>query len=226
MRSRDVTIPLGLWICAAICAHFLFGTGGLVVGQMQDDRSELWKLSRQASNLARQDGQTFEVSFGESSEDAKNEPPPPPPPKPEEAPKPVATVEKKPPEKTPPKPEVKTPEPKKVIVVKKDEEKKQQQPLPDAPDRRIAVRQHAKPNQEDNPNAHFIADEANHVEKETAATQTSHDRDDERPDARRAITRGATRQPGDSEKTRIAETEEHKGEKNRAPGERGTRFRR
>ena len=25
MRTRDVTIPLALWICAAVCAHFLFG---------------------------------------------------------------------------------------------------------------------------------------------------------------------------------------------------------
>ena len=42
MRSRDVTIPLALWICAAICARILmFGTGGLVVAQMHDDKSML-----------------------------------------------------------------------------------------------------------------------------------------------------------------------------------------
>ena len=54
MRTRDVTIPLGLWICAAICAHFFLGTGGLVVAKVHDDRSELWKLAREASNLAQQ----------------------------------------------------------------------------------------------------------------------------------------------------------------------------
>jgi len=32
---------------------------------------------------------------------------------------------------------------------------------------------------------------------------------------------GSEKQPGDSEKTRIAESDEHKGEKNRAPGEKG-----
>src|ERR1700722_12196278 len=80
MRSRDVTIPLVLWICAAICAHFLFGTGGLVVGKMHDDRSELWKLSHEASNLARQDGQTFEVSLGETQHQEKGGAPPAPPP--------------------------------------------------------------------------------------------------------------------------------------------------
>jgi TonB family protein len=228
MRSRDVTIPLVLWICAAICAHFLFGTGGLVVGKMEDDRSELWKLSREASNLARQDGQTFEVTLGEPSDETKDEPapppPPPPPPKPEDQPKATPTPTVKPPEKTPPRPEAKKAEEKKLIVIRKEEEKKPIV-LPEDPlkDRRIAVRQHAKPNQEDNPSAHFIADEANKVEKETVATQTSHDRDDEKPTPG-GNHPGSEKQTGDSEKTRIAESEEHKGEKNRAPGEKGTDF--
>src|SRR5271166_1951867 len=111
MRTRDVTIPLVLWICAAICAHFLFGTGGLVVGKMQDDRSELWKLSREASNLAKQDGQTFEVTLGEPTDETKDEPapppPPPPPPKPEDQPKATPAPTVKTPEKAAPKPEAK-----------------------------------------------------------------------------------------------------------------------
>ncbi|MGD0525600.1 MAG: hypothetical protein ABSE49_10670 [Polyangiaceae bacterium] len=180
MRSRDVTIPLVLWICAAICAHFLFGTGGMVVGKVEDDRSELWSLSKKAQNLAKQDGQTFEVTLGEPSDQTQEEPPPPPPPpapKPEDQPKATPTPTVKPPEKTPPKPEAKKAEEKKLIVIQKEEEKKPIV-LPEDPlkDRRIAVRQHAKPNQEDNPSAHFIADEANKVEKETVATLTSHDR--------------------------------------------------
>ena len=228
MRSRDVTIPLILWICAAICAHFLFGTGGLVVGKMQDDRSELWKLSREASNLAKQDGQTFEVTLGEPSDETKDEsrPPPPPPPKPEDKPKATATPAPtvKPPEKVPPKPEAKKPEEKKIVVLKKNEEEKKPPVLPELlKDRRIAVRQHAKPDQEDNPNAHFIADEANKVDKETVATQTSHDRDDAVPTPG-GNHPGSEKQPGDSEKTRIAESDEHRGEKNRAPGEKGTDF--
>jgi TonB family protein len=224
MRSRDVTIPLGLWICAAVCAHFFFGTGGLVVGKMQDDRSELWKLSREASNLALKGGPTIEVSFGEASDDAK-EPAPPPPPKPEERATPTPTTTPttpKPPEKAP---EAKKPdEPKRVIVVKKDEEKKPEiPPIDPIQDRRIAVRQHVKPNQADNPNAHFVADDANRTDHETVATQTSHDRDDENPTPGGNHPSNAG-QPGDSERTRIAESEEHKGEKNRAPGEKGTDF--
>jgi len=224
MRTRDVTIPLALWICAAVCAHSLFGAGGFVVAKVQDDRSELWKLSRQASSLARQSEQTFEVSLGEPSEEPKEEAPPPPKPQ-DEAKPPQPPIEKPPEEKTPPKPEErKTKDEARVVVVKKDEEKKPLV-LPEDPlkDKRIAVRQHARPNQEDNPTAKFIGDEANHVDKETQATQTSHDRDDEQP------TPGgnhpsSNEQPGDSEKTRIAESEEHKGERNRAPGEKGTDF--
>jgi TonB family protein len=219
MRSRDVTIPLALWICAAVCAHFLFGTGGLVVAQMHDDRSELWKLSRQASNLAQRSEQTLEVSLGEPSDEQKEAIERPPPPKPAEQPPPAPTATQKPEEKKKPaKPE---PEPKKLVVEKKDDKKPLVLPEDPLKDRRIAVRQHAKPDQKDNPEAKFIADEANHVEKETAATQTSHDRDDENPTPG-GNHPGSDRRPGDSDKTRIAESEEHTGEKNRAPGEKGT----
>ena len=223
MRPRDVTIPLALWICAAICAHFFFGTGGLVVAKVHDDRSEMWQLSRQASNLAQRDEQTFEVSLSEPGEEPK-EPTPPPPPKPD-APKPAPVATEKTPEKTPPKPpDAKPKEEKRTIALEKSEEKKPLV-LPEDPlkDRRIAVRQHVKPEQEDNPTAKFIADDANHVEKETVATQTSHDRDDEKPTPG-GNHPGSDKQAGDSERTRIAESEEHRGVKNRAPGERGTDF--
>lgn len=225
MRTRDVTIPLGLWICAAICAHFVLSTGGLVVAKMHDDRSELWKLSREASSLAKMQDQTFEVALSDSNDDKKDESASPPPPEPPVAQPPAPKAElppkpqEKPQEKKPPKPEER-----RVIVIKKDEEKKPAV-MPEDPlkDRRIAVRQHAKANQEDNPNAKFIADEANHVAEETVATQTSHDRDDQNPTPG-GNHPGADKQPGDSDKTRIAESEEHAGEKNRAPGERGTDF--
>lgn len=218
MRTRDVTIPLGLWICAAIGAHFFLGSGGLVVAKVHDDRSELWKLARQAGNLASQGEQTFEVSLGEPADEAV-----PPPPKEAPLPPPVATA-KPPPEREAQKPEPeKAPEKHALKLEMKPAEKVQ--PLPPDPlkDRRIAVRQHAKPNQEDNPNAHFIADEANHVDAETAATQTSHDRDDEKPTPG-GNHPGSDAQPGDSERTRIAENEERAGARNRAPGERGTDF--
>jgi hypothetical protein len=226
MRSRDVSIPLALWICAAVCAHFLFGTGGAVVAQIHDDRTELWKLSHEASDLARHGPSSIEVSLGDQA-DSKDEalpPPPPPPPPPElEKPKPEATAPK-PTEKAPPKPEEKKPEDKKILVQKKPEEKKDTPPPPEPKiDHRIAVRQHVEPDQKDNPNAHFIADDANRVERETVATQTSHDRDDANPTPAGAH-HGMESNPGDSDRQRIAEAEAHKGEKNRAPGEHGTEF--
>jgi TonB family protein len=222
MRSRDVTIPLGLWICAAICAHFVFGTGGLVVAKVHDDRSELWKLSRIASGLAKQGEQTFEISIGDSSEEPKQEviPPPPKPPEPKaqapEAPPPDKKAEE------PKKPEEK-PKPKKDILLVKKQDEKKPLVLPEdtLKDHRIAVRQHAKPDQQDNPNAKFIADQANHVDQETRATQTSHTQDDEHPSPG-ATHKGTESAQGDSEKTRIADTEDRKGEKNRAPGEHST----
>jgi TonB family protein len=220
MRSRDVTIPLALWMCAAVCVHFLFGTGGLVVARMQDDRSELWKLSRQASNLAQRDERSFELSLesGDLDKDEVTPPPPPPPVNPPEQRKPLPIVE-------PPKREAAaTPEQKKIVVLQKTEEKKTLV-LPEDPlkDKRIAVRQHVKPNQEDNPTAKFVADEANRVDKEMVATQTSHDRDDENPTPG-GNHPGSDTTPGDSERTRIAESTEQPGIKNRAPGERGTEF--
>jgi outer membrane biosynthesis protein TonB len=222
MRTRDVTIPLALWICAAICAHFLFGSGGLVVAKVHDDRAELWKLSHEASSLAKQSEQTFEVSLGEPTEDEPAAPPPPPP-KPPEPPKPPPVASQKPPVTPPPAKPKEAPKPEKRVLVAKKTEEKKTQPLPeDLPkDRRVAVRQHVTPDQKDNPTAKFIADQANHVNEETRATQTSHDRDDDHPSPG-AAHHGTDRSPGDSEKTRIADSAEHKGEKNRAPGERGT----
>ena len=218
MRTRDVTIPLALWICAAICAHFLLGTGGFVVAEVHDDRSELRRLSLAAGNLARREDQTFEVSLGESNEEAPQEaPPPPPPPPPEEKKKPEPVATAKPIE--PPKPEPKKEE-KKIVVEKKAETKPMVLPEDPLKDRRIAVRQHTKPDQQDNPTAKFIADQANHVDNETRATQTAHDRDDEQPTPG-GNHPGSQQDPGDAEKTHIAESDEHKGDKNRAPGERG-----
>src|SRR5271154_6032752 len=132
MRSRDVTIPLTLWICAAICAHFLFGTGGAVVAQIHDDRSELWKLSHEATELARHGASTIEVSLGDGESKDAVAPPPPPPAPTQDLPKPEPTVPPPAPKAPPPKkPEEKKPEEKKLLVAKKPEEKKETPPPPE-----------------------------------------------------------------------------------------------
>src|SRR5580693_1778368 len=102
MRTRDVTIPLGLWICAAIGAHFFLGSGGLVVAKVHDDRSELWKLARQAGNLASQGEESFEVSLGEPADEVVQPPPIAPPPPAATVPKPPEKAALKPDEQKPP----------------------------------------------------------------------------------------------------------------------------
>jgi TonB family protein len=223
--SRDVNTPLVLWICAAICAHFLLGEGGDTVAQFHDDRLAIASMGEKVRERIRFSEQTFEVSSidGPTKE---AEPPPPPPPEPPATP---PTPEAKKPEAKKPdaKPAPKAPEPPKetkklkVVAVPDDPAKKLDVPPPS--DRRIAVRQHVQPNQADNPTAHFIGDEANHVDKETVSTQTSHDQDDANPTPG-GNHQGPDKSMGDSDQTKIAESEDHAGDKNRAPGERGTEF--
>jgi len=218
--SREVNTPLVLWICAAICAHFVLGEGGDQIAMFHDDEVALASLGARVRGMVRDKEQTFEISSVDEKETPPEpdaaEPPKPPPPKPT-PPAPTATT----PKPEPPKP--KPPEPKKIAIVKPAEPAKTE-PLPQPKvDHRVAVRQHVTPNQQDNPQARFLGDDANHVDKETVATQTSHDQDDPNPTpgASHAGVQGLV---GDSDRTKIADSEAHAGEKNRGPGEKGTEF--
>ncbi len=227
---RDTTsTPLVLWICAAVCAHFMFAEGGGVVAEVHDDHSFLKHMGSQIRDQVRNSEQTFEVgTVSDSVAKPEAKPPePPPPPKVEkkrdEIEKKDIALEKKKPE--PPKPDApkKQPELVKVVMVPKDPAKALEPPPIPLKDKRIAVKQHVTPAQEDNPEARFIGDEANHVKEESVATVTSHDQDDKNPTPG-GNHAGPNGQPGDSERSRIADSEEHKGEQNRRPGERGTEF--
>ena len=115
MRKRDATTPLVLWICAAICVHFVFGGGAAEVATVHDDEVYLHRMASEVRDRVRQEEQTFDVSLLDSTKkaDAPAEPPPPPPP----APKP------KPPEvKKPPPPPVMAKNEKKLPEPKKEEE--------------------------------------------------------------------------------------------------------
>lgn len=226
--SRGSEIPLILWICAAVCAHFVMGGGTEEVSRqvrhVREDHVFFSKLGAKARERTRQSEQTFDVAIvdqGKAKEEEEKQPEP-------EKPKPVAEKKPEPKKPDPPKPpEQKKPEPPKqeVKVVVKDEDplkKLDEQQL--KKDNRIAVKQHAQPNQADNPNARFIGDQANKVDQETAATQTSHDEDDPNPTPGANKTAGPKDKVGDSERTKIAESEEHKGNKDNAPGEKGTEF--
>ncbi len=222
---RAPETPLILWICAAVCAHFMFAEGGNQVATYHEDRSYIFEMGTRARSAAHGKDQTFEIITSEEGQPADTTPeePPPPPPeakkKDEKKPAPEAPKDPNAPKKPdePPKPEVK-------IVSKDEDPLKKLDEVPLKPDNRIAVKQHAPKNQEDNPNAKFIADDANKVEDETVATQTSHDQDDPNPTPGSNKTAGPKDNVGDSDRTKIADSDEHKGEKDKAPGEKGTEF--
>jgi hypothetical protein len=190
--------------------------------KLSDDRQYLSMMGSKTRERVRQSEQTFDVAVVPDGKPKEDEPPEPP------KPPPVAKKDPEKPKAEPPKPpEQKKQEPPKqeVKVVVKDEDplkKLDEQPL--KMDKRIAVKQHVQPKQEDNPNARFIADEANKVEEEKVATQTAHDEDAENPTPGANKTAGPKDRTGDSERTKIADSDEHKGEKERAPGEKGTEF--
>ncbi len=224
---RTPETPIVLWFCAAICAHFLAGGGTEEVSKrlrhIDEDHYFLALLGSKARERIRQTEVTIEVATLDQGQ--PNEQPDP------EAPKLPPAAEKTKKEKAAPeapKPDEEKKEapatPEVKVVVKPDDPLKKLDEVPLAQDKRIAVRQHVKPEQEDNPNAKFIGDEANHVEQETVATQTSHDQDDPNPTPGANKTAGPNDRVGDSERTKIAESDEHKGNKETAPGEKGTEF--
>ena len=225
-RQLSPQIPLILWICAAVCAHFVLGGGtaevSKQVGDFRADRRYISQLGSTARERVKQSEQTLDIAIVDEGAQPKEDEPEPP------APTPVA--EKKPDPVKPPDPKApdqKKPEPPKQevkVVVKEEDPLKKLDETPLKMDKRIAVKQHAQPKQEDNPNARFIADEANKVEEEKVATQTAHDQDDPNPTPGSNKTAGPKDNVGDSVRTKIADSDEHKGNKDNAPGEKGTEF--
>ena len=196
--QRAPETPLILWICAAVCAHFIFAEGGDQVATYHEDRSFLYQLGTRARSAAQGKDQTLEIVTSDEGEPLQKPPEPADPDalkdelKKPEAPKPQPTV---PPTPEPPvQPELK-------VVVKPDDPLKKLDEVPLKNDSRIAVRQHAQKHQKENPSAKFVADEANHVEEESVATQTSHDQDDPNPPPGANKTPGPKDRVGDSERT-------------------------
>lgn len=220
---RAPETPLILWICAAVCAHFIFAEGGDQVATYHEDRSYIFQMGTRARSAAHGKDQTFEIVTSEDGQPADEQAD-------EEKPKPEAKKEEKKPEpeapkepNAPKKPD-EAPKPEVKIVTKDEDPLKKLDEIPLKQDNRIAVKQHAQKNQEDNPNAKFIADDANKVEEETVATQTSTDQDDPNPTPGSNKTAGPKDNVGDSDRTKIADSDDHKGEQNKAPGEKGTEF--
>ena len=193
--ARTASIPLVLWVCAALVAHLFGGGGAMKAAEIVHERDELRAAFRYAREGVHPPDTTFELMTDTSEptpqpteppkDDGKadgksDEPPDPNAPKPDpstlDAPKPD-----KPPKVEPPKPEEHKLEPPKVEPPKpKDPDPPVHAvPLPAAPppppppppdvDHRQAVKQNVPKNQADNPDAKMVADEANHTDHETVA---------------------------------------------------------
>jgi hypothetical protein len=154
-----------------------------------------------------------------------------------EAPKPKPRKLKLPPKlplkplaELPKKPEVKKPEPPKATpppppppppppIAKVEPVKPVAPPPPPPPaEKRLAVRQHVQKDQEDNPNAKRIADDANTVQEETMARVRVHDHDEADPTAGSGA--GAKDdQPGNAAHNKTAQSEDKRGNRDNAPGE-------
>jgi hypothetical protein len=215
--SREQNVPLLLWISTAILAHIATGGGADQVARVLEDRSELQSFARSIRGRL-QPPLAIEIGFESLPPSQTNEPEPP-------APSPTHPNEESTPleKKKPKKPELaktqeKKPEPKKITLptMVSPTPPPQQQPPPS--DHRIAVKQHAAPDQEDNPTARFIADEANHVKEESVSRITSHDKDDPNPTLG-ASHSGPQGRPGNSDHDKVGESDDHPGDPTHAPGE-------
>ncbi len=234
---REPHVPLFLWIATAILAHIMFAGGA--------DRASSWieqqllvrqfavSVQRQVALFARpvevallDDDQLRDQPEEKTADDpeeeledeaaqereeqqeqAEFEPP-----EPEKTQPPDPPVAKAPaPKNKPEEPSLDDPAPK--------QEEAPKQILELQPDRRIAVRQHVKdPNQEDNPDAEFIGNEANRVKEQTQASITSTDQDDPNPNpGGRHV--GPDENPGDSDETRIGQSDDRPGDPDLTPAD-------
>ncbi|MFW5740483.1 MAG: hypothetical protein ACOC1F_08965 [Myxococcota bacterium] len=225
--KRETGIPFVAWVGTAILAHLMWTAGAERVARVVEDFTQVrWFAESVRADVA-QNGRndSIEVTLEDlpsDLEDMKDEPDEqdssePEPKEPEEEPKvddPEPAAELKPEKRKPTDPVQLVPVPKAM-----EEKPKPPPPVPQPKkDQRIAVEQHVKENQEDNPDARFVGDEANHVEEETVARITSHDQNDPNPTPGGQHT-GPDQKPGNADETRIGENEDREGDPDEAPGE-------
>ncbi len=233
---REANIPLFLWITTAVVVHLLWSGGADQGAKILEQRLDIQRFARAVQNHVRGVGMPVEVALLDDDEKPpekdveKDEPAKPDDekaPEPQNADKDDPEAKKKPPIKElikpeekkppPPPPEVKKPEEKKPEE-KKAEAKPVQPPELTMP-KKVAVKQVVDDDkQPDNPNAAFIADQANHVLQETQARITSADQNDAKPTPGGEHS-SPDKNPGDSDHSRVLQAEEKPGEKDHAPSE-------
>jgi hypothetical protein len=230
--SREAHIPLVLWICAAIVAHYVGGKGANEAATVVQDSAELRALTRSVRAQLHPPDTTFEVLTEDaaptadakvaSPEDAPGAPSEPAlePTEPDKKAKPIPSTDREKPKETAPVPPS-APKPKEAPKTPEAPAIVAPSPPPPPPpemDRRIAIKQNVKKDQENNPNANRIADDANHTEEETVARIRSHDQDDPNPSPGTHAGPSAA-DPGNSDHDKVADSENKKGNEKHAPGE-------
>jgi hypothetical protein len=234
---REANIPLFLWITTAVVIHLLWSGGADQTAKLIEQRLDIQRFARSVQNHVRGVGAPIELGplieeDKPAEKDAEKDEPDKPdeakPPDPRNAEKDDPQAEKKPALKEPVKPEKKLepapPPPKKPEEPKPEEKKVEPTPAPPQPapaiEKKIAIRQVVEDEkQPDNPNAAFIADKANHVLQETQARITSADQNDAKPTPGGEHS-SPDKSPGDSDHSRVMQSEDRPGEKDHAPSER------
>ena len=243
MPARESNIPLFLWIATAVLAHLAWGGGATRVSRVIEERLDVKRFAQSVRSHVVQSAGPIEIALlseeldddptkketdeEESEEEEEKE---------EETEDELAKQSedsKKDDPKAKADDDVKDDKDEKVqkldIVEEEkkaeEEKKKEEEALPDLPvlptRNRIAVRQHVEDkSQKDNPDAEYIADEANKVAEQTQARITSTDQNDPDPNPGGAHT-GPTPDPGNSDESRVAQSEDRPGVADMAPNETG-----
>jgi hypothetical protein len=233
--SREVSIPVALWVCAALVAHAALGGGAAGVTHVEEakarDRADIREMVRDVQRglgvveLDVSDGwkpKTEEASpkssvlsaLGKLGETVA-EPLLPPALKEELAKAKKAEPEPEPVAEKPedPKPEAPKPEPEDQPPPKPSDP---MQLLPPPKDPRISIRQAAK-DEKDNPNAPRLAENALSVEEETVAKARSNDNVAENPSLG-SNARGPSDREGNAENDKNGQAEAREGDAKKAPG--------
>lgn len=192
---REHSVPLVLWLCAALCLHFVGGGAGYVRAKLDEDLDFFSAMGNGVPSASGPSDLTIDIAPDEATIEAEK----------------AKTPKEK--EKTPEKkPEAK--------VAKKDEEKpKEAVPVDpaklEAKKKRQAVIQNHPVEEKDNPDARFEAEQAHRTEEETVAQIRNRQRDDKDPTPGGRHS-SASSNPGNADDTKIAENENRAGSPSRS----------
>lgn len=217
--TRDGSIPLFLWIATATLVHLMLAGAADQVSSLLERKFAFRDFVAEVDARADSQEDPVEVSLLEAPQDPSAPDEAPPDPAEPESSRNPANLAKPEPEHAPTlEQEMEEARPVEVVEPPDEETRKRQKlELLEQNDRRIAVVQNVEDqNQEDNPEAEFIAEHANRVEEQTQARITSTDQNDPKP------TPGGTHAgpiefPGNSDETRIAQSEDTSGDSELAP---------